>query len=244
MRDGTARCWGGNNNGELGDNSNTDAVTPATVADTSGMALSGVAELALGNQHSCALLTNGTVRCWGGNASGTGEQLTGVTAIASGAFHVCALLVDGTVWCWGSNYYGELGSGVANPGSASWYPPVQVAGLTDVAAISANDSHSCALGTDGTVSCWGFNYYGELGSDATTDGQPYSALPVAVEGLPHAVAIGTGDSHSCAILDDGTARCWGEGTWGQLGDGTYTYSTPNFVNVSGLSGARHYQWRL
>jgi alpha-tubulin suppressor-like RCC1 family protein len=190
----------------------------------------------------CALLTEGTVKCWGANLAGelgdgtttdrytpvSVSGLSGVSAISAGADHTCALLSGGTVKCWGWNYSGQLGDGT----TTDRYTPVSVSGLSGVSAISAGYYHTCALLSGGTVKCWGRNNdYGQLGDGTNTN----RLTPVSVSGLSGVSQIDAGGVHTCALLTEGTVKCWGANLGGQLGDGTNTTSnTP--VSVSGLSG--------
>jgi alpha-tubulin suppressor-like RCC1 family protein len=142
--------------------------------------------------------------------------LTGVVEVATGGGHTCALLAGGTVWCWGNNGNGQVGSG-AVPGSFS-ATPVPVPGLTDVSAIAAGGESTCALVAGGTVECWGFDGYGQLGDGTMAD----SAAPVPVSNLVGVTAITAGDSTACALLANGTVECWGIDNDGELGVGTTT----------------------
>lgn len=172
--DGTAKCWGRNGRGQVGDGTDVSPVTtPHAVVN-----LSSAATLALGGYHSCALMRDGTVQCWGQSDHGqigapglafsgspvTVQGISGATAVAGGALHTCAVLGNGTAWCWGQNDHGQLGDGTTND-SAS---PVQVQGLANAVSISLGWGHSCALKQDGSVWCWGENDYGELGNGTTT----------------------------------------------------------------------------
>jgi alpha-tubulin suppressor-like RCC1 family protein len=143
---------------------------------------------------------------------------------------MCALLSGGTVKCWGSNYAGELGDGTIGDGSGGPSTPVQVIGLSDVTAIASGDSwHTCALRRDGTVKCWGENSAGELGDGTKVN----RSTPVSVVGLADVDVVAAGQEDSCAGLVDLSVWCWGSNSKGQLGDGTTTDSlTP--VVVAGL----------
>ena len=236
--DGAVKCWGANTNGQLGNNSSANRLTPV---DVPGLA-SGVAAIAAGFEHNCALTTGGGLKCWGYNLSGQlGDGFTrnrlipvdvqgiasGVAAIAAGGMHTCALTTDGGVKCWGRNLYGELGDN-----STTMRPiPVDVLGLASgVAAIAAGYGHNCALTTGGGVKCWGYNLHGQIGDNSTTD----RLVPVDVPGLANGVAaIATGMWHTCALTTGGAVKCWGQNLMGQLGDNSTTDSHAP-VDVAGL----------
>ena len=225
LDDGTARCWGDNSSGQLGDGSTIDRWTPVAVSG-----LSGVTQIAAGDAHTCAVLGDGTARCWGSNEEGrlgdgsTTDRLTPVavsglssaTQITAGTRHTCALLADGTARCWGGNVDGTLGDG----STIDRWTPVAVSGLSGATQVAAAEGETCAVLGDGTVRCWGW-------PDLT---------PVTVSGLSGVTQIALGYGFSCVLLGDGTARCWGVNSLGQLGDGTTQHrETP--VAVSGLSSA-------
>jgi alpha-tubulin suppressor-like RCC1 family protein len=237
---GGVKCWGGNLYGQLGDGTTTQRLTPVDVAGL----ISGIAAVAAGDVHTCALTTGGGVKCWGYNGDGelgdgtTTNRFTpvdvsgltsGVVAIAAGSGHTCALTTGGGVKCWGGNNSGQLGDGT----STLRLTAVDVSGLTSgMAAIAAGISHTCALTTGGGVKCWGRNADGQLG-DGTTTGQ---LTPVDVNGLTSGMAaIAAGGSHTCAVTTGGGGvKCWGNNDAGQLGDGTDEYeSIAN--DVSGLT---------
>ena len=236
----TVQCWGRNSDGQLGDGTQLPRPRPINVTG-----LAGVAAVALGAEHTCALLQSGGIKCWGSNGAGqlgdgsTTEHLTptdviglGGTAIAlvAGDSYTCALMQPGSVKCWGANNAGQLGDGATTPASF----PVSVAGLNSgVVALTAGAEHSCVLLQSGSVKCWGANLSGQLG-DGSTANRP---TPVDVTGLPSSVsAIDAGGAHSCAVLTDGSLRCWGANNNGQLGDGNRVGQLQP-VAVTGLPGA-------
>ena len=222
LTDKTVKCWGTNKPGFVRG--------PSTPVAVSGLV--DVKSLTVGQYHACALTNTGAPLCWGRNDGGqlgngtTTESatpvavtgLSGVTALAAGGQHTCALLTDTTVRCWGSNYYGQLGNGTTTPGATP--TPVAVTGLSDVMALTAGYSHTCALLRDQTVKCWGGNDWGQLGDASNTD----SNTPVPVASLTGVAAVSAGRIHTCAVLADTRVQCWGYNAQGQLGDGTKTSS--------------------
>jgi len=171
--DGTVWAWGWNDQGQLGDGTDTDRHTPVRVRG-----LTDVVAVAAGRAHSLALRADGTVWAWGSNEDGElGDGtdtdrhtpvkvpgLSDVVAVAARDWHSLALRADGTVWAWGNNRFGQLGDGT----DTDRHTPVKVPGLTDVVAVAAGEYHSLALRADGTVWAWGRNGYGQLGDGTTT----------------------------------------------------------------------------
>jgi hypothetical protein len=218
---------------------------------------SGVATVAAGWGHTCALTTAGGLKCWGNNGvgqlgDGTNTKRTtpvdvvgltsGVATVAAGRDHTCAVTTAGGLKCWGWNNYGQLGDGTnTGPELCNGYPcsrtPVDVVGLTSgVAAVAAGGFHTCALTTAGGLKCWGWNNFGQLGDGTNTD----RWTPVDVVGLTSGVATvaaggGATEAHTCAVTTAGGLKCWGDNWSGQLGDGTAMDRwTP--VDVIGFEG--------
>ena len=232
---GYPQCWGSNGSGSLGVDPATTAARGTVGSATAAGSNVNWIDIAAGYDHACALASNGTAYCWGGNAYGqlgrgtfswsytstvdSVHSLSGATALTAGSGVTCALVKD-SVYCWGNNGDGQLGTCCADESL-----PQLVPGLSGVIAIEAGDFHVCALKTDGSVSCWGYNTSGQLG-DGT---QVSSSFPVAVSGLTGAVAVSGGASNTCALLADGTAKCWGDNAVGTLGNPVANLSTTPVV---------------
>jgi alpha-tubulin suppressor-like RCC1 family protein len=245
VQTGGVKCWGSNNTGQLGDGTTTDRSAPVDVVGLT----SGVIALDTGNGFSCAVISNGSIKCWGINDDGqlgNGSRTISLTpvdvnglnapaiAVAANAFSACALLNTGGVQCWGSDF---LGNGTD---SAS-LTPVNVSGLSSgVSRISAGFGHTCVVMVSGGVKCWGWNLDGQVGDSTTTR----KLAPVDVVGLTTGVKDITASGqyytrygrsgHTCALTLSGGVKCWGWNEAGQLGDGTVrSRYTP--VNTIGLS---------
>jgi alpha-tubulin suppressor-like RCC1 family protein len=242
--DGAEGHLGYGNTDDIGDNE-----TPASVNPLDLGAGRRATAITVGGDHSCAILDTGKVRCWGfgqdgrlgyGNVNTIGDNETPgsagpvdlgtgrrAVAIAAGDFHTCAILDTGQVRCWGYGANGSLGYGNASsigdnetPGSVA---PVDLGVGRRAVAISGGGFSTCALLDNGAVLCWGPGEYGQLGTASTDaigdDETPGSASTVGFGAGERAVAISSGSSFSCALLDSGRVRCWGYGGDGQLGYG-------------------------
>jgi alpha-tubulin suppressor-like RCC1 family protein len=242
---GAALCWGANSRGQLGDGTTTNRPTPVFV---SGLT-SGVAAIDAGQEHTCAVLDNGTMRCWGSDEYGqlgatvselcAGEVLCSTTPIATvglssvtmvrvatGAYHTCAASSAGGVKCWGANYWGQLGHGTTSDNGS----PTDVTGLTSGAGdIAAGFGHTCAIiaATQG-LRCWGVAGSGRLGVAGPDDCDPLSCAktPVNVTSIGTTVSdVAAGFAHTCVVTTALDMKCFGENLYGQLGDGSNDSST-------------------
>lgn len=238
--DGSVRCWGANESGQLGDGSTSNRATPVAVQGLPGP-VRAIAATAAG---SCALTQAGALFCWGpqfpflpfDGGSTTARAYpgfgSGLLAIDGGTFHVCALTDDAAIRCLGDNFYGQLGTGPID-GS------LQTDRVVDLAAgtvqLSAGGLHSCARSVSGSVQCWGWNHRGQIGVDRIS----LRLAPTQVAGLDGNIAgVAAGERHGCALTTGGAVKCWGSNLNGELGDGsTRIRLTP--VDTVGLgSGVR------
>jgi alpha-tubulin suppressor-like RCC1 family protein len=215
-----------------------------------------------GMQHSCAILSDNSVACWGRNSygeAGTGTissevktptvvaGLTSVVALSVFGHSTCAAKSDGTVWCWGEMAFDREGGIAINDKL-----PQRVTGLADIVALTGSNSHACALERSGGVKCWGRNALGALGNAALNDPSYAGGVvttPVQVTALSDAVQIAAGDNATCAILKTGgDVKCWGSGS--KVGPGrhvpsassqrvSYPVDVPNVTNAIRLSMSRN-----
>ncbi|MSZ04551.1 MAG: hypothetical protein F2700_08855 [Actinobacteria bacterium] len=270
---GSVKCWGLNGNGELGYGDTTSrGVNASEMGDDLPTVDLGTGRTALaltsGRDHTCALLDNHTVKCWGlneigelgygdtdnrgDNASEMGDNLptvdlgTGRTAkaINAGMWHTCAILDNDTVKCWGKNDHGELGLGDTshrgdNASEMGDNLPTVDLGTGRIAKVmSSAGVHSCVLLDNNTIKCWGYNGNADLGlGDTDNRGDNSSemgdSLPAVDLGTGRtAKAVSSGGGGTCSILDNDTVKCWGYSAQGQLGYG----DTNNRGDVGGEMG--------
>ena len=236
MYDGTVWCWGANDQGQVGDGSpKPAAMTAVQVITADGTSLNDVIQISAGENHTCALKSDGTVWCWGSNSHGelgtnttgdfsnvavqvsvdsSGAHLEMVNGIAAGGDHSCALMYDGTVLCWGRNDSGQAGG--ANMQDVPHPAPVYTTDSTWLKAdsVSAGYSHTCAVSpyTQGAkVWCWGSNSHGELGTQNITDATSVAHIVYDEQGsaLQYISVLTSGMDYSCAVNNNGVAYCWG-----------------------------------
>ncbi|MDO8240460.1 MAG: hypothetical protein Q7T51_00540, partial [Candidatus Moranbacteria bacterium] len=255
--DGTVWAWGYNSVGQLGDTTTTQRLTPVQVKGVGGSGyLTDAVVIAVGNSHSLAIKSDGTVWAWGANDYGqlgdnsitqrlTPIQTSGLTnmvAIAGGAGHSIALKSDGTVWAWGYNGVGSLGDTT----NTNRRTPVQTSGLTGVVAIASGYRHSLAVKSDGTVWAWGWNSNGQLGDN--TIAQYYA--PVQTSGLTDVVAIAVGREHSLAVKGGMRFQIAGKDTDSGWVAGDYkpifrqASASTRFVIPTDLDGKRYIRYKV
>ena len=188
--------------------------------------------LSIGLGHACALDSGGSAYCWGGNefgqlGTGTSANSTRTlspvpvqgeqrfAAIAAATMHTCALDVEGRAYCWGNNDRGQLGDGT----DVRRTRPTPIRSDERFVQLTASAGHTCALTTDARAYCWGSNAGGQLGIGSSGSLSDHRTQPVPVAGDLRFVSLSAGAGNTCGIDEDGTAYCWGENTWGELGIG-------------------------
>ncbi len=231
-----ARCWGYRTLGQLG--ADFDFLDPHEVVHAGE--LENVVSITAGGEHSCAILSDGSVECWGANnrgqlGDGTIEggseprpvvDLNGsAIAISATRENTCAVLDDGTVQCWGAHEHGMLGTEVLMYQNT----PVEVEGISDAVDVASGIEHVCALLSSGQVKCWGNNSLGQLGRG--NDQQGWQAQEVV--DLSDASELTAGLFHTCAMTTAGEVKCWGGNAYGELGDDSGSIMSDFPVTVHG-----------
>lgn len=260
---GRVTCWGRNDDGQLGLG---DTANRGDGAGEMGSSLTAVSlgtnrkaiAISGGSRHSCAILDNGAVKCWGRNDSGQlglgdtdsrGDELgemgdalgavnlgTGRTAkaLTGGTSHTCAILDNDSVKCWGKNSAGQLGLGDMDDRGDGAGEMGDALGTVNLGTgrtakrLVSGSGHNCAILDNNSVKCWGLNTAGQLGLGDTDDrgnnaGEMGDSLPSVNLGTGRtAKDLAAGATHTCAILDDDSVKCWGTNLFGQLGIGDGT----------------------
>ncbi|MEC9072301.1 MAG: hypothetical protein VX938_07990, partial [Myxococcota bacterium] len=238
LEDGTARCMGSQSDGALGDGvmeATVQHIPQTVVVDEGGEALSEIEDICVGIYHSCALMKDTTVRCWGesgtallGDGTATDAPypvqvlnfvgdgpLTGAVQLDCKHQHSCALLEDGTAMCWGPDQYGTLGGG------STLHRQMVVKNsfgslLSGIEQITTGHDHTCARTESGDIWCWGDGEWGDLGALEV----PKFGFPQKVEGLASVADLMATTNVTGALMEDGTVRMWGKNHGGLLGQGT------------------------
>ncbi|MBL8923948.1 MAG: hypothetical protein JNJ54_34145, partial [Myxococcaceae bacterium] len=241
---GARRCWGLDEEGQLGLGTARGLLVPTQVSLPPVVSVDGsTPEFRRG--HACARFANNDLSCWGENDVGqlgdgtviarpapvAVSSLAGQVAdVAVGRASTCAVLLNGQVHCWGRNAEGELGDGsqVERPS------PAAVSIAVQAVTIAAGRDFYCATFTDDAVRCWGNNSNGQIGASNTT---PRFLVPTVVAGVSAVVELAAGEDFACARHLNGSVSCWGINTQGQLGNGMTATQQPMPSLVSGLTDA-------
>lgn len=243
LENATAVCWGNSDWGEIGDQISGVPIGagPAAVKDANGDAMTGIVDIGPGDDHTCALLSTGFVKCWGyqetpngalGDGTGSINSVYPVTVVdltgkaikakslSVGFYHSCVVIVDGTVMCWGQNTYGAIGDGTdgGTEYKSSAVPVINLPAGNPVTSVSCGQYHTCVTLQDGGVMCWGDTYMGQIGQVGQTGGEIGEVFGVhtssppneAIYGIDSAISVSAGLAHTCAALEDGSMRCWGQ----------------------------------
>jgi len=228
LSNGKVYCWGLDDTGQIGNGSASE--TPVTKpAEVGGV--QGATGISVGEDDACALLSTGHVDCWGSNGDGqVGNDNDEEAAVATATevnglehaieVHVgwdfaCALIEGGTVDCWGENGHGEIGSGrVAKVNEYVLTP--EAAKVEHVTKLDVYFKQACALISGGTLKCWGYDFFDQLGNAA----EKVEAVETPVEDVysKHVEDVSLGHNHGC-VVEAGKVLCWGENHEAQLGDG-------------------------
>lgn len=244
MSGGTVKCWGANNDGQVDDTTKTGPETcgsmPCATAPITVQDVTGATAVSVNDSSGCAIVSGGTVRCWGGTASSptTIERLAGATAISVGQAGLQCALLAGAVQCWEMNSAGRDGTlfTISNT-------PFPIEGLDSPTVISVGEASACAVVSGGAVACWRDAQAFDAGAEPCRQGAPCSLTALAVPGLTGAIAVAAGDDFACALLSGGTIQCWGNSSLGELGNATaknnceHPTCTSPPVTVTGITDA-------
>ncbi len=256
---GTVKCWGSNLWGQLGYSS----TSAGSASPVNALGITTATAVVAGQNHTCALLSDSSVKCWGTNGfgqlgaydsiseidfptsvvvDGANTLLTGVTKLSTSGAHTCAIVSGSQVYCWGDNRWSQLGTSTTDSESYVAIPATRLAsnlGSLTPAVVGAGNAFSCALVSDGSARCWGSGTSGELGNAAKVDSDDPVKVAFSIA-YPWAADLSAGYSHACAILANGnhTAQCWGSNTNGEIGNadsGTDVLAPADVTTGSGSS---------
>jgi len=210
------------------------------------------ASISAGNNHTVAVTTNGQLWAWGNNGSGqlgdgttTNRNIpvrigtaTNWASVSAGDNHTVAVTTTGQLWAWGRNWDGATG---LNTTSGNTLTPTRVGTATNWVSVSAGDSHTVAITTNGQFWAWGNNQFGQLGDGTTTQRN----IPTRIGDATNWRTMSAGDIHTVAVRMDGTLWAWGSNWDGRTGLGITSGNTltptrvgeaTNWVSVSAGSG--------
>ena len=229
--DNTLSCWGWNEDGQVGNGTTIDRVSPQGIAGE--IVWSSVSA---GRQHSCGISASLSLYCWGDNQGpetfgaqvgsgqlGLGDLIdrfaptrvgtrTDWASVSSGSYHTCAIASAGALYCWGQNLQSAVGDGT----QSARLSPVRVGSTVNWRSVSAGDDFTCGVSTLNALYCWGFNYFGQLGTGDTVN----RSVPTRIAATVEWSQVSAGANHVCGLTVGGSLYCWGWGLYGQLGGGT------------------------
>jgi len=244
LETGGVRCWGDNEDGQLGNGTNQNSNNPVDVQGLTDK----IVQLAAGAVFTCALSGDGKLYCWGNGSNGRfGDGLAEVyrapilvdgldqelNMIVAGDYHLCARATSGEILCWGA---------LSSDQDFSSSAPLVVKELTGtVVQMAAGSGYTCVLTTDDGVKCWGDNYFGQLGNGTDLG----SWEPVNAIGATDSVLrIASGSGHVCALMMDGTVKCWGDCSFGQCGDSTLQWIWSSYTNQKYYFSVDYPSWNV
>ena len=248
LNDGDVKCWGANGSGQIGGGVLNDKRT-RILSGTKGSPLSGqtAIHISAGGYHTCSILKDDGVKCWGDTGSGqTGIGLftlgrKNITYITGGTEHNCAILKDSSIRCMGRYVSGQIGGGIGHSTRTIMGKEGNPLGNQTVIHIAAGNRHTCAILKDSSVKCWGRNDFGQTGGGTQNSKNSRTLIGTAGDPLngQTATALAAGIDHTCAILTDKSVKCWGDNNLGQTGGGSKKSSnTRTIIGTQGdpLSG--------
>lgn len=236
---GEAYCWGINQNGQLGDGITSTRTNAPIEPVKVGGAVTLFREISAGDNHACATTIGRQQVCWGvgnGNYGSTTPTVTRfdtysvIADVAVGSGHSCTVEVGGVTWCVGDNGYGQLGTdttGAANPAPHLPLPERYT-------SVAAGEQHSCGMVLNSTtMRCWGRNIEGQLGDGTNLPREVPTIVSGGVTWNP--LTLTAGGNFTCGLNNAGAAQCFGQNSFGQLGDGTTTNSNAPVAVSGGLT---------
>jgi alpha-tubulin suppressor-like RCC1 family protein len=247
-KDSSLWCWGNNGSGQVGDGTLENRPSPVRTGKSDSWL-----DVGLGDHWSCAVQSGNSLWCWGAHKFGSAEKGQKVanntpalvnwdnrfsvnfSEIAPGDGHACGLTMRGIIYCWGAPE--RLGNGSADYSEL----PVPISSSQTFKALTVGSGHSCGLGINGMLYCWGRNDMGQVGIGNSSENIPLPSLvsTESISGSRTFMQISAGTFHTCAVMEDGDAYCWGGNKEGRLGNGnTKDQRIPAPVDTSSMKDSK------